>query len=138
MKHFQKAPRKPLFNEKQGEIFIECIDDVVHKKIAKLIFVEGMTNEEVAEQMNYCKRQIERIRIDLMKMVLKRLIEKQMPKKVGILTYRPLIDSGWEHSCPNCGCAVGENKNLKFAYTEYLEPLEDYCCCCGQALDWKD
>lgn len=65
-------------------------------------------------------------------------LEKQTPKKVEILTYQPLINSGWEHRCPNCGCAVGKNKNLGFAYEEYLEPYEDYCSLCGQALDWSD
>ena len=64
-------------------------------------------------------------------------LEKQMPRKVEILTYQPLINSGWEHRCPNCGCAVGKNNNLGFAYEEYLEPNESYCCSCGQALDWR-
>ena len=65
-------------------------------------------------------------------------IEKQIPKKPKILTWQLLIDSGWKHGCPNCGCAVGVNKNLGFAYEEYLEPNESYCCSCGQALDWSD
>lgn len=64
-------------------------------------------------------------------------LEKQIPKKPKILTYKLLTDSGWEYQCPNCGCAVGKNENLGFAYAEYLEPYEDYCCCCGQALDWR-
>ena len=64
-------------------------------------------------------------------------LEKQIPKKPKILTYQLLIDAGWEYACPNCGCAVGKNDNLGFAYAEYLEPYEDYCCCCGQALDWR-
>ena len=65
-------------------------------------------------------------------------LEKQIPKKPKTLTYKLLVDSGWEYGCPNCGCAIGENKNLKFAYTEYLEPYESYCCSCGQKLDWGD
>ena len=65
-------------------------------------------------------------------------LEKQIPKKPKILTWQLLIDSGWKHECPNCGCAVGVNKNLGFAYEEYLEPNESYCCSCGQALDWSD
>jgi hypothetical protein len=65
-------------------------------------------------------------------------LEKQVPKKPKILTYKLLTDSGWKYGCPNCGCAVGKNKNLGFAYEEYLEPYEDYCCCCGQALDWSE
>ena len=65
-------------------------------------------------------------------------IEKQIPKMPKILTWKLLIDSGWKYGCPNCGCAVGINKNLGFAYEEYLEPNESYCCSCGQALDWSD
>lgn len=68
---------------------------------------------------------------------LEKAIEKQIPKKPKILTYQLLIDSGWKHGCPNCGCAVGINKNLGFAYGEYLEPYESCCCSCGQALDWS-
>ena len=138
MKHLQKALRKPLLNQKQGEIFIACIDDDIQKNIAQLIFVDGMTNEEVAEQIHYSKRQIERIRINLMKSVLQKLIEKQIPKKPIRLTYKPLTDFGWEYGCPACGCAVGENKRLSFAYNEYLEPHENHCPTCGQALDWED
>jgi hypothetical protein len=65
-------------------------------------------------------------------------LEKQIPKKPKILTWPLLTEAGWKHGCPNCGCAVGENKNLGFAYGEYLEPNEDFCCSCGQALDWGD
>lgn len=68
----------------------------------------------------------------------KEALEKQMPKKPKKLTYKLLIDSGWKYECPNCGCAIGVNKNLMFAYGEYLEPYENNCCSCGQALDWSD
>lgn len=68
----------------------------------------------------------------------KSALEKQIPKKPKILTWQPLIDAGWKHGCPNCGCAVGINKHLGFAYEEYLEPNESFCCSCGQALDWSD
>ena len=61
---------------------------------------------------------------------------KQIPKKPNILTWQLLINAGWKHGCPNCGCAVGMNKHLSFAYEEYLEPNESFCCSCGQALDW--
>lgn len=65
-------------------------------------------------------------------------LEKQIPKKPKTLNYGLLIEYGWKYECPNCGCAVGNNKNLAFAYGEYLNPYEDYCCSCGQALDWSD
>lgn len=138
MSHYKKHAKKPLFDNKQGEIFVSFLDDEQHKKIAQLIFVGVERNLDVAEEMNYSVRQIERIRADITKTVLKKLIEKQIPKKPKILTWQLLIDSGWKHGCPNCGCAVGINKNLGFAYEEYLEPNESYCCSCGQALDWGD
>lgn len=68
----------------------------------------------------------------------KNALEKQMPKKPKTLNYGLLIEYGWKYECPNCGCAVGDNKNLDFAYGEYLNPYDDYCCGCGQALDWSD
>lgn len=35
-------------------------------------------------------------------------LEKQIPKKPKKLTYKLLIDSGWEYECPNCGCKMDE------------------------------
>lgn len=120
MTHLQKAPRKPLLNVKQGEVFVECLEDDLHKKIAKDIFVGGMTNEEIAEKYFYCKRQVERLRVDLTKNVLKKLIEKQIPKKPKY------IEGDYDMPlCPCCGMSVDENE-------------ENYCSVCGQALDWGD
>lgn len=118
MTHLQKTPRKPLFDEKQGEIFILHLDEILEKKIAQLIFVEGATNEEVAEEIGYSKRQIERIRISLMKTVLKRLVEKQIPKKVIVKKYDI---GGNDYFCP-CGNQIKSGQ---------------YCPDCGQALLWE-
>jgi transcription initiation factor IIE alpha subunit len=80
MKHLQKAPRKPLFtDETEANQFISLFtdfDEENHIKIAKLIFVEGLTNEEVANEIGYSKRQIERLRVQLVKVALKRAITK--------------------------------------------------------------
>lgn len=80
MKHQQKAPRKPLFtNETEAQLFVSLFtdfDEEIYIEIAKLIFVDGLTNEEVAIQIGYSKRQIERIRTLLMKVALKRAIKK--------------------------------------------------------------
>lgn len=73
-----------------------------------------------------------------LKIVLSEAIKKQIPQKPRLLSYGLLIDSGWKHECPNCRCAIGKNKYLEFAYGEYLEPYEDYCPLCGQAIDWSD
>ena len=119
-----------MLNEEQGKIFISALDDDLHKKIAKRIFVDGMTNEEVAEEISYSTRQIERIRISLMKTVLKRLIEKPMPKKVTheATLYRCC-------TCPTC-------KNVVDEFTDFLDKrvrvTVQHCKFCGQALDWSD
>ena len=44
MKHLQKAPRKPLFDKKQGEIFIAYIDDYTE-------LFEIFTKEQAEEKL---------------------------------------------------------------------------------------
>lgn len=61
-------------------------------------------------------------------------LEKQIPRKPKMLTYKLLIEGGWKYECPCCGCAVGENA---FTDYEYIERFEPYCGQCGQAIDWK-
>lgn len=121
MTHFQKAPKKPLLNSEQGEVFVRYLDDDLQKRVAKDIFVDGMTSEEAAEKHFYCKRQIERMRVCLTKNVLKKLIEKQIPKKVNISLKGT---TGWNTKChcPNCRSMISHGK---------------YCSECGQALDWR-
>jgi hypothetical protein len=124
MKHLQKAPRKPLFNKEQGEVFVSMVDDDLHKEIANKIFVDGMTNEEVAEEIGYSKRQIERIRISLMKTILKVLLDKQIPKKPNIHGFREGREVNTvSYTCPICNKHIGR---------------ENFCKHCGQALDWSD
>lgn len=82
MKHLKKAPKKPLFtNDKEAQTFVNLFNDFHiednYRKIAKLVFVDGLTSEEVAEEICYSKRQIERIRAELMKIALKKLIYMQ-------------------------------------------------------------
>jgi hypothetical protein len=99
-----------------------------------------MTYEEAKHRIirvlpdDFLKNEENREALSLMGIAL----EKQIPKKPKTLNYGLLIEYGWKYECPNCRCAVGDNKNLAFAYGEYLEPYEDYCCSCGQALDWSD
>jgi hypothetical protein len=86
MPHYKKHPRKPLFNDKEGQTFVNLFNsfdiDENYIKIAKLIFVDGLTNEETAEEVGYSKRHIERLRVKLMGFALKKMIDKQTPKKV--------------------------------------------------------
>ena len=56
--------------------------------------------------------------------------EKQNPKKVLPLTYKPLLESGWRYKCPNCGCAVGENIYHMDVTKDY-----EYCSMCGQKIE---
>ena len=56
--------------------------------------------------------------------------EKQNPKKVLPLTYKPLLESGWRYECPNCGCAVGENIYHMDVTKDY-----EYCSMCGQKIE---
>lgn len=129
MTHLQKAPRKPLLNVEQGKVFILHLDNDLHKGVAKNIFVDGMTNEEVANDYFYSKRQVERIRISLLKTVLKSLIEKQIPKKVELL-YMDNDDYIFQnYPCPCCGEMLGLKVNKRYV---------KFCPNCGQALDWSE
>ena len=89
MKHLEKAPRKPLFNSEQGEIFLSLFDDALYddaleKKVAKYIFVDGMTLDETADAVGYCTRQIIRIRQNVIKKALVRLVNKKIQEKTVV------------------------------------------------------
>ena len=134
MTHLQKAPRKPLFlNEKQGKCFIALFNNEIEKRIAKCIFIDGLTNEETALEIGYCTRQIERIRKNMLEVALKMLVEMRTPKKpIGIYDeniyhiddddyiYEPARFGG----CPACNQEVQDGML--------------FCSFCGQALDWSD
>ena len=80
MTHLQKAPRKPLFtDETESKIFLDLFtdfDEPHYKEIAKLIFVDGLTNDEVGEEIGYSARQIQRLRGQLNRVALLRAIRK--------------------------------------------------------------
>ena len=130
MKHLQKAPRKPLLSAEQGEVFISLLDDNTHKSIAKSIFIHGATNEEAATEHYYCKKQIERIRILLLKTALKKLIEKQIPKKPVL---RKMGYESLDFNCPCCG-----NKQISQIGSSWIAGQKyKYCSNCGQTIDWS-
>jgi len=62
---------------------------------------------------------------------LKQICKKQIPQNPITLKYQPLIDYGWEHSCPTCNCAAGINSH-GYDFTQE----DNYCPNCGQKLDW--
>ena len=125
MKHLQKAPRKPLFfNEKQGNVFLSLFDDLTEKRIAKHLFIDGLTNEETGSNIGYSTRQIERIRKNLLKVALKMLVEMRTPKKAIKHGFDPnKLISTVHYTCPMCNEHIGRDR---------------YCKHCGQALDWSE
>lgn len=79
---YKKHPRKPLFrDEKEAQTFVNLFNDFYvdenYRKIAKLAFVDGLACQEIADEIGYSIRQIERIRVEIMKIALKKLIYKQ-------------------------------------------------------------
>lgn len=65
-----------------------------------------------------------------MGMTLKEAVEKQIPKKVKVLKASTYTLSC---HCPDCGCYLVTVLN-----GEWLSEQNNYCCICGQALDWED
>lgn len=59
-------------------------------------------------------------------------LERQLPKQVEKMTYQLLKNSGWEHQCPICKCAIGLNRNA----IDYTQD-DEYCPTCGQHLKWS-
>ena len=56
------------------------------------------------------------------------LLDKATPKKVIPLKEK---ESGYEHQCPVCKRYVG-------TIIEDGVEYDNYCCTCGQRLDWSD
>ena len=85
----RKSTEKTFFNSEQGEIFLSLFDDALYddaleKKVAKYIFVDGMTLDETADAVGYCTRQIIRIRQNVIKKALVRLVNKQIHEKTVV------------------------------------------------------
>ncbi|MCR0269756.1 hypothetical protein MKC46_17600 [[Clostridium] innocuum] len=59
------------------------------------------------------------------------LIDKETPKKVREATKEDYEESGYQYCCPVCGKMVGTK-------VEGGVEQDDYCCSCGQRLDWSD
>ena len=80
MSIYKLPPNKPLFtDQKEKEVFMSLFndfDDVNHKRVAKLLFCDGLTIKETAENANYSERQTDRLKTQLLKVALKRAIGK--------------------------------------------------------------
>ena len=80
MVHHKKPPRNPLFtDENEVRVFMSLFndfDDERHIKVAKALFVDGLTLEETAEMSYYDIRSIGRLKNDILKVILKRAIKR--------------------------------------------------------------
>ena len=55
-------------------------------------------------------------------------LHKHIPIEPKDVDYEPLKNRGWENYCPICRCLV---------YNPHEYQKQEYCCNCGQKLDWK-
>lgn len=69
--------------------------------------------------------------------LLQELVDKVTPKKVIKL---PEKDRGYEHICPRCEQFVGTIvfEKHRDMYEHSCIEEDDYCCSCGQRLDWEE
>lgn len=76
-------------------------------------------------------------RAENIKEYCEKIQEKETPKKVIELSKR---DRGYKHICPSCeqfvGTIVLERYHNRYELS-YIEE-DEYCCSCGQRLDWSD
>ena len=71
-----------------------------------------------------------------MEMAISALV-KQIPKKpLPALDKQKIV--GYKHRCPKCGCAVGYTEKKPFRKRVLIEKAAQYCCICGQAIDWSE
>jgi predicted SprT family Zn-dependent metalloprotease len=62
---------------------------------------------------------------------LQELVDKETPKKILEVSKEEYELSGYKYCCPICGQLVGT-----ITKDGNIEP-DDYCCSCGQKLDWR-
>ncbi len=105
---------KNLFTPEEANTFISFLDDDIDKNIAKMIFIDGLKNEDIADTIGYSKRHTERLRASLMVKVIIKLIKLHTPKVPVLIDGRSV--------CPTCH----NNKSS----------LNITCDNCGQALDF--
>ena len=81
------------------------------------------------EALDFVKKHLDS-KQDLEKVeVLQELVDKTTPKKpINRINYRTDINA---YYCPNCNGFICN-------YYDKDNERDDYCCNCGQALDWSD
>ena len=70
-----------VFKGKQANFFISLFDDdKTVQKVAKCIFADGLTNKQTAEKVGYSVRQIERLRLRITRVALRKLMDSYADK----------------------------------------------------------
>jgi hypothetical protein len=73
-------------------------------------------------------KKMNRTELAILKFNINELIDKATPKKVLPLREK---EYGYGHQCPTCKSYVG-------TIIEDGVEYDNYCCSCGQKLDWSD
>lgn len=68
-------------NTEEAEIFLSLFEDDIEKKIAKCLFIDGMTNEETAEVVCYSTSSISNWKMKILKDCVKILVGKKVSNK---------------------------------------------------------
>ena len=70
-----------VFKGEQANFFISLFDDdKTVQKVARCLFVDGLTNKQTAEKVGYSLRQIERLRLRIIKVALRKLMDSYADK----------------------------------------------------------
>lgn len=70
-----------VFKGEQANFFISLFDDdKTVQKVAKCIFADGLTNKQTAEKVGYSVRQIERLRVRITRVALRKLMDSYADK----------------------------------------------------------
>lgn len=79
MAHYKGWPNKSLIRADKANEFMELFDcePPVYREVAKCLFIDGMTAEKAGQEVGYSTRQIERLRTDLLKKAVVRLLDRR-------------------------------------------------------------
>lgn len=104
----------------------------------KFVLDEGLgkMNEMNKYQIAYQNVQVELPHNSSDIVVLRELVDKTIPKQAEKTTREEYEKTGYTHVCPTCGKFVG--RKLQSYGIQYGIEETDYCCSCGQRLDWGE
>ena len=70
-----KTYNRPVFTGKKADIFLSLFHKECLKQLAYYKYVKGYTLEQCAEEMNYSKRYIERLNVELKNVAIVKLVD---------------------------------------------------------------